>query len=53
MDTEKQNCERENRKLRQQLEEVKERTRKLSAQQSEMTEGEMGRIRGQLEAASR
>jgi hypothetical protein len=53
LETEKQNCDRENRKLRQQLDEVRERARRLGAQQTEMAQGEMARIRAQMEAASR
>ena len=48
-----QNCERENRKLRHQLGEVRERARKLSEQQSQLAQGEVGRMRAQTEAAAR
>ena len=47
------NCERENRKLRHQLEEVRDRARKLSEQQSQLAQGEVGRMRAQTDAASR
>ena len=47
------NCERENRKLRHQLDEVRDRARKLSEQQSQLAQGEVGRMRAQTDAASR
>jgi len=53
LDAEKQNCERENRKLRHQLDEVKDRARKLSEQHSQLAQGEVGRMRAQTDAASR
>ena len=39
--------------MRHQLDEVRERARKLSEQQSQLAQGEVGRMRAQTEAAAR
>lgn len=52
-ETEVQIVERENRKLRYQLEELRERVKKLTSQTTEQYGSEMARVQGQLEGANR
>ena len=53
METEKQNVDRENRKLRQHLDEVRERNRKLTTHVHDQNQSEVTRLQGQAETTAK